>query len=922
MFSHLHVHSEYSVLDGLGKPEQWITKAKELGYEYLGITDHASIDGLLRFRNASKKLNGPKIICGCELYIVPNLYKKEKGEKRGHVTVFIKNNEGLKNINKMLTIANLEGYYNRPRIDYENFLKNCGGLCVLTGCSSSFLLYDTDYYFFKELYQRLKDDLYMEIMPFDIQYQRTVNEIAIELSKKFNLKTVATNDCHYPLKGYNVAQEVLLAIQSKKKWNDKTRWKFDLTDLYLKTTEEMFQSFHKLQYIDKQIIFDSIRNTQDVVNKCKDFEIENYKVDLPSPIHNENDLSFLIKLCKEGFEKKIRGKVDGREDEYYARYLKELRQINKLKFTRYFLIIWDLINWCKNHDILTGPGRGSSSGSLISYLLGITGIDPIKYGLIFERFISEDRVKLPDIDIDFEDRKRKEVRKYLEDKYGQFHVAGITTFLRMKAKMVIRDVSRVFDVPIHEVNEISELVESKAEKRGVFEYEEKASGVLKDYFETDEKCIKFKNKYPEVAKYACILENQIRGYGQHAAGVVISNSSLKDNERCNLVKRNGTITVNWEKDDAESMGLIKIDILGLSNLSIMSETMKMIKENYNKEVKLEEIRFDDENIQAEYEKGNFVGIFQFNGYGFTNLIRGKYGTGFSMKNFEDSCMAVALVRPATIYNGMLQKFVDRRAGRDIWDTKYEILKKILGNSHGIIIYQEQLMKIINEVAGMSYTDADKIRKFLEWNDYAHPLDPYKEKFIEGCIKTSGFTKSDAEQLWNDLVSYGGYSFNLSHSTAYATIAWYNMWFKVYYPAEFLAATLSFSLNDKKLELLKECFRLGLIVMSPKKKLSRSKTWYADKNKIIYMPLIELKGIGEVFSQVIEEQQKMEEGFFKSDKRNRTKIMKILHEIKFDDLSTAVFYDNYYSFNLSEIFRREYRQLYREKGFNVLLDKET
>jgi len=457
-FCHLHLHTEYSILDGFGTASMYAKRAAELGFTHLAVSDHGNVDCAIKFQNACEE-EGIKSIIGCEAYMVPDIMAREKGERRYHVTLLVKNAVGWKNLLQMLTKANLQGFYYRPRIDPSVLLDHCEGLVVMTACASSFLHMPGSDWLLTELIQRT--EVVGEIMPLILEEQYTTNDLVLQTAIDYGINLVATNDCHYPLASDNKLQEVLLAMQRKDKWSNPDRWKFGIDDLYLKTADEMIESFRVQDQIDEEICAKAMRNTLAVAELC-DFKIESKTPSLPRAYIDKYEAlpeeEQLVKLVMDGLKKRA-GDHDWIRDnikDYENRVSEELTQIMP-QFTRYFLIVWELINWCKGEEIMVG-GRGSSAGSLVAYCLGITRLDPIKYKLIFSRFISEGRIDLPDIDMDFEDRRRDDVKKHLADAYGKWNVIEMSTFLKMHGRGAIRDVSRVFDVPLFEVGKAAECI--------------------------------------------------------------------------------------------------------------------------------------------------------------------------------------------------------------------------------------------------------------------------------------------------------------------------------------------------------------------------------------------------------------------------------------------------------------------------------
>jgi len=717
-YCHLHVHTEYSMLDGMGTTKQYAQRAAKLGFKYLGITDHGSIDGLIKFQKACLE-HDIKPVLGCEMYIIPELEEEKKERVRGHICLFAKNQEGFANICRLLTFAHMEGFYYRPRITYETLLEHCKGLVITTACPLSFLRVYTDgKRFFGDLYDSIGEDLYCEIMPHNTNLQKGTNKLKIAMAKKYGCKVILTNDCHYVLKKHHRSQEVLLAIQRKASWNDPKRWKFDIRNMHLRSIKEMTKAIKEIGFYKKEYL----TNTIEVAEKCSGFRIPKMKVRLPrvkeAPKGAKAEKKFILDLCKESYKRKWGIPIESRKD-YYGRLMEEYNLITKKKFHRYLLIVWEFVKWCKENDISIGPNRGSAGGSLINYLLGITTIDPIKHKLIFSRFINEDRIDFPDIDIDFEHEKRHLVRKHLESVYGYKRVAGVSSFNRMKSKAIIKDVARVFDVPFKEVNEFTKFVEDNESHTGI-----------QDAINKYEQPKEFAKKYPKVVRFAKSLEGQIKNYGKHAAAVVLSKSDIGTSGRCYLLKsKDGDANINWEKDDTEYVGLIKIDVLGLKQLSVLAEAKRLIKQNKNVHVDFDSIDLDDKEVFKDVTKGNTIGIFQFGTYASTELVK-KMG----IEEFRHLSDATALVRPGPAKSGMTSEYIRRKHGGK-WEKKHKIYEEITKDTYGVIVYQEQVMEVISRIAGLHYSVADNIRKIIGKKRSAKEFKKYERQFIRGCKKT-------------------------------------------------------------------------------------------------------------------------------------------------------------------------------------------
>jgi DNA polymerase-3 subunit alpha len=795
-----------------------------LGQKYIAITDHGSIDGILKFQKEAIKQEIIPIL-GCEAYIVKDDKVKQKGDDRGHVTLLIKNEKGFQNLCKMLTYANLEGFYYRPRIDYDLLCDNLEGLIVLTGCAESFIAKDGGGELLYDLNQMTKD-LYMEVMPHDLEKQREINKLCLYYADQWDIPLVGTNDCHYVNKDDAKTQEVLLAMQTKAKWNDKNRFRFPIDGLHLRSDEEMINAFADQNILDINEIQESLETTIEIAEKCKDFSIKKQSIYLPNVpgLEKEDPDKFIydyaLKRLKElGLENDVN---------YLNRLEEESQTIAKKKFAPYFMIIKDLARWCRKNDIMVGPGRGSAAGSLMAYLLGITTIDPMRFGLLFSRFIADDRNDIPDVDMDFPDYKRNLIREHLEELYGKNNIASISTFQTMKGRAVIRDVARVFDIPIQEVDRFSKSI--------IYE-EENGENIIEKAIKETPEGREFNNKYPEIVKHAIKLEGLNKSAGQHAAGIIISADDLTQGTKGNLVSRSNLIVSNWDMEDSEYMGLMKLDVLGLNTLSVLNEAKNLIKQNKNQEIIFEKIPIDDPEIYKDIANGYTIGLFQLSAWATTKLAR-----EIKADNFMHLSDVIALVRPGPFYSGQTDIYIKRKNG-GAWIPKHPLYEKITEKTFGVIIYQEQVMEVINKVAGLSYSTADKIRKIISKKRDAREFKPFKDSFINGCLQQKTLSRKEAEEFWEGLKEHSQYSFNLSHSVSYAMLGYWTAYIKHYFPTEFICASLTHGSSDKKEEMIDEAYRLGLQVVLPQVGISDAYKWIAKENKL-YCPFIEIKGIGE------------------------------------------------------------------------------
>jgi DNA polymerase-3 subunit alpha len=871
-FCHLHVHNEYSVLDGAGTSKEYAALAKQFGQTHLGLTNHSNIDGAIEHQKQCLEAGIIPII-GAEMYLVSNLSDKNKGEKRYHITLLVENQEGWRNLLQLLTIANIEGFYKRPRIDHKALMKHLDGLIVLSACSSSFINHPDNESMLEDYINHLgKDRVFLEVMPHNITEQIETNKLAVLLSKKYGVQLVATNDSHYLTAESTKHQEVLLAIQTKKKWKDADRWRFNCDGLFLRTEEQMIEAFEKQGCLSEREIKRAIRRTVTVAKLCENFRIEKQEVFLPSIKKfesEEDELNLLNNQIERGIRRRLKGLSETELKIYRERVELEMKLIISKKFVRYFLIVWDLIKYCYKNDIMTGPGRGSVGGSLVAYLLYITDCDPIKWGTEFFRFVSEERSDLPDIDMDFEDIKRPEIRKYLSEKYGEYNVAGLSNFLTMKGKGVFRDVSRVFNIPLVEVNTAAKAMVVAEEGKEI-----------EESFKTVHECRRFQNKFPEVVKICKSIEGQIRGYGQHAAGVCISEKDLREGHNCNLVMRSNSVVANWDMRNAEYCGLMKLDILGLSALTILNECRRMVKINHGVDIDFREITFDDPKVFKEISDGNTVGAFQISTPGLTN-----YCKELGVENFQMIYAATALWRPGPLQSGMTELYIKRKKGKLKIEKIHPIFDKITEETFGVIVYQEQVMKVVNQLAGIPMATCNKIRKIIGKSEGHEAFDKYREEFIQGCQNQKTVNVQKAKQVWNAMSKFGGYGFNVAHAVEYSMITYWDMWAKTYYPNEFLAACLTLGDKDKNVEYITESKRLGLTINLPKVGISHATKWNCDNKKNLFAPFISIKGVGEtVADKIANSVSKKRKGFFFSEQRETVQginknVLKILNDIK-------------------------------------------
>jgi DNA polymerase-3 subunit alpha len=914
-FCHLHLHSEYSQLDGFGSASKYAEKAVANGQKFLACTDHGNIDGLIKFQKACDQA-GIKPILGCEGYLV-NEWKKKA--VRGHVSLWIKNNTGFRNLCKMLTIANLEGYHYKPRIDFKTLMKYRRGLVIGTACVMSFINVEGGIDFFHKLHKRMKDDLYLELMPHDIKIQAEHNKRILKLAKETRVKVIVTNDCHYIDRSDWKVHDVLLAIQRKVTWNDPKRWSFGFHGLHLRKTNEMIRAMKAVGIYNEKFLI----NTLEIAEKCSDYRIPKRDIKLPHVpgIDPDKENKTLWQLCVDGYRDRFHRSVS-HNTEYKERLKMEYDLIVEKKFTRYFLIVWELCSWCKKQGILIGPGRGSVGGSLMAYLLGITSVDPIKHNLIFDRFINKDRIDYPDIDIDFEDTKRHLIKEHLEELYGEGNISGVSSFNRMKAKAAVKDVARVFEVSEGEANSFTKMIDDKFPGTEA----EKIQNAIDEY----QVCQEFAENYPRIIKYAKQLAGQVKNYGKHAAAIIVSMQEIGKSGRCVLIDTKKGRNINWEKDDTEFVGLMKLDSLGLKLLSILSHAIELIKQNHNKNIELDLLELENPQVLKEISEGNTVGAFQINTWAMTNLIK-----DMGVEEFNHIAHAISLVRPGPTESGMTDNYIKRKRGEH-WDKMHHVYEELTSDTYGLLVFQEQIMAVINKVAGLPYETADKIRKIIGKKRDAKEFKKFERKFMRGCRKTKIFSEREATQFWAGLQKWSRYGFNRAHAVEYAILGMWCMWIKHYYPTEFICASLTFGAKEKKREIVEEAYRLGLVMRLPKIGISHATKWVARDN-MLFIPFKEVGGLGPV--KAVEAARG---GGIKDDdpgitkffnKENKMKVKKIkrhpgdlgkkLDAIKaYDPTDTTITEEmrEYFDFRVVSNPKENYKNLYNLFGGSIRLDR--
>ncbi|MEN8134413.1 MAG: DNA polymerase III subunit alpha [Thermodesulfobacteriota bacterium] len=845
-FVHLHVHTNYSLLDGAIRPNDLMDKAKEFGMDTVSITDHGAMYGALDFYNQAKKA-GLKPILGCEFYVTPGSRHTKNAQSKvlHHLVLLAMDKKGYLNLMHLASIAQLEGFYYKPRLDMEVIEKYNEGLIALTACLGGAVarcLKNGDQK--KATAEALKlrdifgDRLYLELQENGIPIQTTVNKGLVEIAKDTGIPLVATNDCHYLTRDQSHAHEVLLCVQTGRTIDDPNRFHFDSDQLYFKSPQEMKESFAWCP--------EAIANTVKVAARC-DLELEFGEHHFPLfPVPEGESLDSLFeKAARDGLEKRleiIRLRDDfspEQEKLYQDRLNMEIDVIKSMGFPGYFLVVADFISWAKENRIPVGPGRGSGAGSLVAYSMLITDLDPLPYGLIFERFLNIERKSMPDFDVDFCQERRGEVIEYVQEKYGGAdHVAQIITYGSMKARGVIRDVGRALAIPYGEVDKIAKLIpdELKITIKKALEQEPR----LKELIRQDREIAK-------LIEISMVLEGMPRHTSTHAAGVVISPGPMYEYLPMARGSKDEILT-QYDMTHTEQTGLIKFDFLGLKTLTVIERAVVLIEDAIDRRLDISNIPLDDAKTYNLLCRGDALGVFQLESSGMRKLL-----TDMCPEVFSDLIALVALYRPGPLESGMVSDFVETKHGRMVAKYPLPQLEPILKETYGVIVYQEQVMKIANVLAKYSLGDADMLRRAMG-KKKPEVMAAEKEKFMTGCAGNN-VPADKAEYIFDLMAKFAGYGFNKSHSAAYALIAYQTAYLKAHYPSQFMAALLSCDMNntDKVVLYINECQEHDIEVLPPD--INESNSDFAVIDERIRFGLAAVKNVGgSALDSVIEERQ--------------------------------------------------------------------
>ena len=804
-WTNLHNHTVFSMLDGHGDIEEYLTRAKSLGMSGLATTDHGNIHSWLDFYDAGKSI-GVKPILGSEFYQARKTrFDKDEEERSGpakneweqrgpyHITILAKNNIGYHNIIKMSSMSFLQGYYGKPRIDHELIAEHSEGIIVLSGCLNgevSQALLRNDYEFALKAAKKMQDivgkeNYFIEVQDHGLTEQRKISDQLIEIAAKIGAKIVPTGDCHYVHQADAHAHDIMLCVATNSNINTPDRFSFSGDEFYLQSYEDMRRTFSD----------EWLSNTMHV-NDMIDVDLnfgEIHFPDFPVPTQ-EPSVEYFERLAWEGLKRRY---GDPLPQHILDRANYELRVVKDMGFPEYFLVVSDLVRWAKSNDIRVGWGRGSAAGSVLSYAFDITNLDPIRFGLMFERFLVEGRKSMPDIDLDFDDRHRDKVINYAREKYGTDRVSHICTFNRTGARQSIRDAARALGYDFAAGDKVSKLVPPPV------------LGISKNLKECME-VVEFKNEFEtnpdsnKIIETAFGLEGLVRQTGIHAAGVVISKGPLVDYLPIMKKGADNPVVTQWDMGRVEQCGLLKIDFLGLRNLGVIDSCIKLVKKTKNIEIDVDKVPLDDKTTFDELCKGNAIGVFQLESSGMRQLM-----VQLQPQNIQDIMALISLYRPGPMGSGMDKLYIDRKHGRSRISYDHPNLEKVLGPSLGIMLYQEDVLGVSRELAGFSSAEADDLRKVIG-KKQMDKIALFREKFVEGCIKTSNISQDKANKIYSDIEYFGGYGFNRAHAASYAMISYITAYLKTNYQVEYMAALMSSVVGNKdkqSLYLSKAIFHL-------------------------------------------------------------------------------------------------------------------
>ena len=835
-FVHLHCHTDYSLLDGACETKRLMQTVAEQGMPAVAMTDHGNMFGAVEFYNAAKE-HGINPIIGCEVYTSP-MGQKDRSNARSynHLVLLCQDQDGYRNLIQMVSSGYLDGFYNKPRIDKDVLARHSKGVIALSACLKGDIaehLMEDKYQEAKKLayeYQDIfgKDNFFLELQNHGLDQDKKILPMLYRMGRETGMPLVATNDAHYLKRDDARAHEIMLCIQTGKTVSDPSRMKWDSPDFYLKSRDEMMQIFGEVE--------EALDRTWDIAQRCQ-VKLEKVKdpfprFDIPQPHSIDSYFEF---VSREGFERR-RPRLEAMQkagqlrqplEVYYERLDREIKMIQQMRFSGYFLVVWDFIHFSKTKGIPVGPGRGSAAGSLVSYALSITDVDPLQYGLLFERFLNPERISMPDVDIDFCTNRRGEVIQYVTEKYGRDFVAQIITFGTLGARAAIKDVGRVLDMSFGDVEKLTKLVPSQP-----------LNIKLKEAFSMEpgfEDAAKADPRVREVLDTALRLEGMARNAGMHAAGVVISSTPLKELVPLYKTNRDEVVT-QYDMSGVEKLGLLKMDFLGLTTLTIIHEAVRLIDVHHKVKLDLEQVALDDKKTYEIFSNGYTSGIFQFESPGMRDVLR-----RYQPERIEDLTALNALYRPGPIKGGVIDDFIDRKHGRKQVSYDIDEIRPILEETYGIMLYQEQVMQISQVLAGYSLGEADILRRAMGKKN-KEEMDKQRERFLQGASKLK-FNAKKAEKIFDLMAQFAEYGFNKSHSAAYALLAYFTAYLKAHYPVEFMSALLTSETGNtaKVVKYINECRDMQIPVLPPD--INQSALTFTPSSQAIRFGLGAIKNVG-------------------------------------------------------------------------------
>lgn len=851
-FTHLHVHTEYSLLDGFSRVKTLVKRAKEKGMTAVAITDHGCMFGAIDFYKAAKA-EGIKPIIGCEVYTAPRkLTDKDPNydKHQGHLVLLAKDMTGYKNLIKIVSKSYVDGFYYKPRTDMDELKKHSQGLIALSACLAGDVpraIMNGNYDKARKLAMEYRDifgngNYYLEIQDHGLPEQKQVNTEVVRLSRELNIPLVATNDVHYVDKDDAKIQDILMCLQMQKTIDDENRMKFPSDEFYLKSREEMEQLFPELE--------EALDNTNEIAERCNvEFEFNKYHLPRYDVPEGYTTNGYFRELCQKGLVERY---GEDCPEEYKERLEYELNTIENMGYVEYFLIVWDFINFAKQNNIMVGPGRGSAAGSIVAYTLKITDIDPMKYSLLFERFLNPERVSMPDIDIDFCYERREEVIDYVKRKYGEDHVAQIITFGTMGAKIAIRDVARVLNVSYNKADQIAK--EIPFELGMTIDKAMDSNPTLVELYESDAEA-------REVIDISKRLEGTLRHASTHAAGVVIARNPV--DEYVPLYKHQDSITTQFTMTTLEELGLLKMDFLGLRTLTVIRDALDLIELNrdikgYTEHIDFSKMEYDDDEVFETLSQGNTLGVFQLESSGMRNFMK-----QLKPNSFEDIVAGISLFRPGPMDS--IPTYIENKNNPEKVTYINDKLRPILEVTYGCLVYQEQVMQVVRDLAGYSYGRSDLVRRAMskkkmdvmeeERQYFIHgKFDDEGNIEIPGCIR-NGISEEDANKIFDDMIDFARYAFNKSHAAAYGVLAYETAYLKVHYPVEFMAALMTSIMgnSDKVVEYIRECNAIGIPVNPPD--INKSFSKFSVEGDSIRFGLAAVKNVGvNIIENIVKERE--------------------------------------------------------------------